>query len=113
MGTDPEATWIEPARYEPWDSLAPEDALRGLLEGLCGLARTTQSYAHLVLAFPGDDLADRLEARLYALKEWGTPSIPAGVLQKFVGRLHYVDPTRPVLGLRLASRALRGSVASP
>jgi hypothetical protein len=39
------------------------------------------------------------------VKEWGTPRIPAGVLQKFVGRLHYVDPTCPVLGVRLANRA--------
>lgn len=99
---DPEAWWIAATLPK---SARPEEAVPGLLDALATLARGAASYAHLVTAFPGDRAADRLEARLYGVKEWGTPGTPAPVLQKYTGRLHYADPARPPLGVRLA-RAL-------
>ncbi len=79
------------------------DALPGLLDDLAELARAHRSYAQLVLAFPGDAVADRLEARLYGVKEWGTPRTPGPILHKYVGRVHYLPPDTPHLGLRLAA----------
>ena len=81
--------------------------LPSILEDLFGLARETMSYAQLVAAFPGDEEADRLEARLYAVKEWGTPAVPAPLLHKYVGRVHYACPRALPLGLRLARQAMR------
>ena len=80
-------------------------ALPSLLDDLAELARACRSYAQLVLAFPGDAVADRLEARLYGIKEWGTPRTPGPILHKYVGRLHYLPPDAPHLGLRLAAEA--------
>ncbi len=99
-GEDPEATVL---REEEPD---PAEALPALLDRLAELARAASSYAQLVAAFPGDDAAGRLEARLYAAKEWGTPVTPAPVLHKYVGRLHYVGPAAPLLGVRTARAAL-------
>ncbi len=88
----------------------PSEALPTLLDRLAELARASSSYAQLVAAFPGDGLAERLEARLYATKEWGTARTPGPVLHKYVGRLHYVGPAAPPLGVRTARAALgRGS----
>lgn len=103
---DPEAAWF-PAELPAGEG--PEAALPGLLDELAALAREGGSYAHLVAGFPGDEAADRLEARLYAVKEWGTPRTPAPLLHKYTGRLHYADPRRPPLGLRLARRLLGGA----
>lgn len=102
---DPEAAWL-PAELP--QGAGPEAALPGLLDDLAALAREGGSYAHLVASFPGDEVADRLEARLYAVKEWGTPRTPAPLLHKYTGRLHYGSPTRPLLGLRLARARLSG-----
>ncbi|MBI5016112.1 MAG: hypothetical protein HZB55_11585 [Deltaproteobacteria bacterium] len=76
------------------------------LGDLCRLARAEASYAQLVVPFPGDDAADRLEARLYAVKEWGTPEVPGPIFQKYVGRLHYVAPGGRAVGVRAAELAL-------
>ncbi len=97
-GPGPRVEVIEAAHPpgEPWE------ALPGLLDTLCGLARAARSYVHLVCPFPGDPPADRLEARLYGVKEWGTPATPAPVLRKYCGRIHYTDPRRPPLGVRAA-----------
>ncbi|MBI5442992.1 MAG: hypothetical protein HY900_17480, partial [Deltaproteobacteria bacterium] len=65
--------------------------LPDVLDGLCALAREKASYAQLVTGFPGDTEADLLESRLYAVKEWGTPTTPGPVLQKYVGRAHYAS----------------------
>ncbi|MDW7712308.1 MAG: hypothetical protein SCH98_17720 [Deferrisomatales bacterium] len=100
---DPEAVWLG-------EELPPETALPHLLDRLADLARAHASYAQLVAPFPGDGPADRLEARLYAVKEWGTPRTPAPILQKYTGRLHYADPARPPLGVRLARGLLSGAV---
>ncbi|MEW6488597.1 MAG: hypothetical protein AB1578_11890 [Thermodesulfobacteriota bacterium] len=103
---DPEAAWV-PAELPEGEG--PEAALPGFLDELAALAREGGSYAHLVAAFPGDAAADRLEARLYAVKEWGTPRTPAPLLHKYTGRLHYCGPALPLLGLRLARiRLARG-----
>lgn len=99
---DPEAAVFREEGPDPAEALPP------LLDRLADLARASSSYAQLVAAFPGDAAADRLEARLYAAKEWGTPRTPAPVLQKYVGRLHYVSPSAPPLGVREARAALRG-----
>jgi len=104
---DPDVAWLTQRGGESVQAAPPEDVLPDLLDKLCDLGRRARSYVHLVTAFPGDPLADRLEARLYAVKEWGTPRVPAAILQKFVGRLHYVDPDRPILGMRLASLRLQ------
>ncbi|HSH70695.1 MAG TPA: hypothetical protein VK997_12300 [Deferrisomatales bacterium] len=94
-------------RYPAAATAAPEDAmlaaLPGLLDDLAELARDHRSYAQLVMAFPGDAVADRLEARLYGIKEWGTPRTPGPILHKYVGRVHYLPPDTPHLGLRLAA----------
>ena len=79
-------------------------ALPDLLDELAALARAERSYVQLVTAFPGDPAADRLESRLYAVKEWGTPRTPGPILQKYVGRIHYSGPDQPILGMRLAER---------
>jgi hypothetical protein len=73
--------------------------LPDVLDDLCALAREAASYAQLLCAFPGDAVAEFLEGRLYGAKEWGTPSTPGPVLQKYVGRLHYASPE--LLGLRM------------
>jgi hypothetical protein len=66
-------------RYPAPAATAPEDALLAilpeLLDDLAALARSCRSYTQLVTAFPGDAVADRLEARLYGVKEWGTPHL--------------------------------------
>lgn len=80
-------------------------ALPAILDALAALARSHHSYAQLVMAFPGDPTADRLEAKLYGIKEWGTPQTPGPILHKYVGRLHYLAPDATHLGLRLAARA--------
>jgi hypothetical protein len=80
--------------------------LPDILADLCRLARETSSYAQLVLPFPGDEEADRLEARLCAVKEWGTPDVPAPILQKYVGRLHYLAPGASSIGVRAAEITL-------
>ena len=94
-------------RYPASGAAAPADAilasLPGLLDDLAELARACRSFAQLVLAFPGDAVADRLEARLYGVKEWGTPRTPGPILHKYVGRVHYLPPDTPHLGLRLAA----------
>lgn len=77
-----------------------------LADDLCGLGRAQGSYVQLVTPFPGDREADRLEGALYGVKEWGTPRTPAAVLQKYLGRVHYVSPGEPPLGVRLARRWL-------
>jgi hypothetical protein len=97
---DPEATVLREAKPDP------SEALPALLDRLAALARASSSYAQLVAAFPGDAAADRLEARLYAAKEWGTPATPGPVFHKYVGRLHYVGPAAPPLGVRTARAAL-------
>ena len=102
--TDSEVVWLETSRSTGGPQVA--DALPDLLDELAALARGASSYAQLLAAFPGDEVAEALEARLYAIKEWGTPNTPAPLLQKYVGRLHYADPERPPLGLRLARRLL-------
>jgi hypothetical protein len=103
---DPEAAWF-PAELPAGEG--PEAALPGFLDALAALARESGSYVHLVAPFPGDEAADRLEGRLYAVKEWGTPRTPAPLLHKYTGRFHYADPTVLLLGLRLArARLARG-----
>lgn len=79
-----------------------------ILEDLGALAREGASYAQLVTPFPGDAEADRLEARLLAVKEWGTPRVPAAILQKYVGRLHYLAPDDRSAGRRAAEAARDG-----
>lgn len=105
---DPDCAWFG---YSTPHSLPPgEDAvtwlLPQLLEDLAALARAGGSYAHLVSAFPGDPTAERWESRLYAAKEWGTPSVPSSILRKYAGRLHYAGPGETLLGLRLVRLAL-------
>jgi len=85
----------------------PENLLPGLMDALAALARRTFSYAQLVTPFPGDAVADRLEARLYAVKEWGTPATPAPLFPKYVGRLHYLDPAAPPAGFAAARFLVR------
>lgn len=80
-------------------------ALPAVLDALASLARSHRSYAQLVMAFPGDPTADCLEAKLYGIKEWGTPHTPSPILHKYVGRLHYLAPDATHLGLRLAASA--------
>ncbi len=78
-----------------------EAALPQLLDRLAELARRKRSYAQIVAPFPGDHVADRLEGLLYRIRDWGTPRTPAPVLQRYTGRIHYTDPDRPPLGIRL------------
>jgi hypothetical protein len=89
-----------------------DDLLPGLLDRLCAMAVAGRSYVHLVTVFPGHDEADRLESRLYAVKEWGTPDTPGPLLQKYVGRLHYLDPARPPAGFRIARGAAAEAVVT-
>lgn len=84
----------------------PSWTLPAALDDLAALARDCGSYVHLVTPFPGDLEAARLEGRLLAVKEWGTPATPGPVLQKYVGRLHYVAADAPPLGVRVARLAL-------
>ena len=105
---DPE---VFTASYEVPSSLPPgEDAdtwlLPGLAEDLCRLGRDAASYVQLLLPFPGDGRAHRLEARLGAVKEWGTPEVPAAILQKYLGRIHYLPPDARPAGVRGAERYL-------
>ena len=100
-GPGPEVIGAAHPPGEPWD------ALPGLLDALCALARDARSYVHLVCPFPGDPAADLLEARLYGVKEWGTPGTPGPVLQRYCGRIHYTDPRRPPLGVRACLERLR------
>ncbi|MBE0617935.1 MAG: hypothetical protein IH608_08425, partial [Proteobacteria bacterium] len=109
--TEPEVVWLERSLHG--GGPGPADALPHLLDELSALTRSAASYAHLVAAFPGDANAEALEARLYGVKEWGTPRTPAPLLQKYVGRLHYADAERPPLGLRLARRLLSHPAVSP
>lgn len=80
------------------------DALPGLADWLCTLARDQRSYFHLVTPFPGDGIADRWEGRLYGIKEWGTPKTPGSILHKYLGRIHYCDPTSPLAGVEVARK---------
>ncbi len=91
----------------------PEAVLPELLDRLAELARRTRSYAQLVAPFPGDAAADRLEALLYRTRDWGTPRTPAQVLQKYTGRIHYADPDRPPLGIRLVRKQLEPPFPPP
>ncbi len=84
----------------------PEDAPAAFLDPLAALCRERRSYTQFVTPFPGDPVADRLESRLAAVRDWGTPTTPGPVLTRYTGRLHYVSPSRPVLGVRLARRRL-------
>ncbi len=103
---DPEA-----AAYRFTGSL--EAVLPQLLDRLAELARRKRSYAQIVTSFPGDDAADRIEGLLYRIRDWGTPCTPAPVLQKYTGRVHYTDPGRPPLGMRLVRERLEGAPSSP
>ncbi|GAB4249519.1 hypothetical protein [Deferrisoma sp.] len=80
----------------------PAHALPELLDALAAEAQHRRSYVHLVTPFPGDEEADRLERVLYAAKDWGTPHTPGPVLQRYVGRIHYVDPDTFPAGIRIA-----------
>ncbi len=84
----------------------PEDAPAAFLDPLADLCRQRRSYIQFVTPFPGDAMADRLEARLAAGRDWGTPATPGPVLARYTGRLHYVSARRPVLGIRLARQRL-------
>lgn len=77
-------------------------ALLHFIDPLAALARELRSYVHFLTPFPGDAEATALEARLYSMKEWGTPSTPYEIARKFLGRLHYCDPDAPPLGARIA-----------
>lgn len=77
-------------------------ALPVLLDSLCAYARTNLSYAQLVMAFPGHEAAEVLEATLYAIRDWGTPLTPPAVLQKYTGRIHYTDPQFAPLGIKMS-----------
>jgi hypothetical protein len=113
-GSDPEALL---RRYRAPDVLRDPWAgatwsLPETVEDLCGLACRCTSYVQLVAPFPGDAEADRIEACFYRVKEWGSARTPAPLLQKYVGRIHYVCPERPPPGIRLAQRVL-GSDGRP
>ncbi|PLX40003.1 MAG: hypothetical protein C0608_10295 [Deltaproteobacteria bacterium] len=79
-------------------------ALPELVDELTALAREDRSYVHLLAPFPGHGEAELWEALLYRVKEWGTPSTPAPVIQKYLGRLHWSDPDSPPLGIIRARR---------
>ncbi len=81
-------------------------AMPQLVDQLCAMARENRSYAQLVMRFPGDVDADRIEGALYSVKEWGTPETPGPIFQKFLGRIHYVDPCTEILGLKLADQLI-------
>jgi hypothetical protein len=83
------------------------EALVSFVDPLTALAKERGSYVHFLTPFPGDAEATALEARLYAVKEWGTPDTPSAIARKFLGRLHYCDPAQPLLGLRLAKTLLK------
>ena len=85
------------------------DSLPRIADRLCALARGESSYAHLLSAFPGHGEAERLEGRLYGIKEWGTPVTPSAILQKYLGRLHYVNPRLPQVGLIFRQGLCRGN----
>lgn len=91
-------------RFSFREGADPLDALAPLLDWAAALAREASSYVQFVAAFPGDEAADRWEARLYAAKEWGTPRTPPALLARHAGRLHYADPAAPLLGIRLARK---------
>lgn len=80
-------------------------ALPRLLDELCAFARAKMSYAQFLLPFPGHSAADRIEARLYAVRDWGTPSTPPAVLQKYTGRIHYCDPLAAPAGIKMSLAA--------
>ncbi|GAB6063787.1 hypothetical protein [Deferrisoma palaeochoriense] len=85
-----------------------EHALPSLLDALARAAQAERSYAHLVCPFPGDAQADRLERVLHTAKDWGTPRTPGPILQRYVGRIHYVDPDAPPTGVRIAMGLAKG-----
>lgn len=66
-----------------------------------GTVREQLSYAHILTPFQGHYVADEMEARFYGVKEWGTVATPAPILQKFLGRIHYCDPDRVPLGIKI------------
>jgi hypothetical protein len=82
---------------------AVASALFHFIDPLADLARERGSYVHFLTPFPGDGGATALEARLYSIKEWGTPATPSAIARKFLGRLHYCDPAVAPLGIRLAN----------
>ncbi len=88
----------------PGQVYGPEELILdfpALLDEMCDLARTSQSYVQFLAEFPGHADAEKLESRLYAVKEWGTPQTPAPILQKYVGRIHFADPVSTLPGLKL------------
>lgn len=102
-----EEDWAETLRLT-WDG-DPADPVRGLNEVLpelfdllCAFSRENFSYAHIIAAFPGHEAADAIEARMYAIRDWGTPATPPAVLQKYVGRIHYVNPLEPPMGIKMS-----------
>lgn len=90
---------------------APEnhlEALPGLLDLLAATARAQASYVQLVTPFPGHERAEALEGRYCSIKEWGTPTTPSAILQKYAGRIHYLTPQASHRGLSLAKSAAGG-----
>lgn len=90
--------WKGDPEREPSQNLV--DTLPLVADALASIARIEQSYAQIVMAFPGHELADMIEARLYAVRDWGTPETPPAIMQKYLGRIHYVDGRYPPVGLK-------------
>lgn len=98
--------------HAPADTANMAEALALFVDPLTALAKEKGSYVHFLTHFPGDAEATALEARLYAVKEWGTPDTPCALARKYLGRLHYCDPARPPLGLRLAKELATTAIQS-